>query len=161
MPGNRRRMWTDSFIDETGTVSQTDEQLLIATPDLDDIGKGATLVRMVIGLSVHNSNAETADLGSLTEVVMGIGLVSPEVLVGSINVGLQDEDPMSGWLWRTRRVVTARTDQHNVLYIEADIRAQRKLMYGEPRLFITYTSQLGTAFGLTVIGLIRSLYLLP
>jgi len=151
----RSREWQDTFIDESGAVADTDEALLV---DTTETNKGKTLVRMIIDLTALPDAIVFANT-SVMEVDLGIGMVSTEVVLGSINVGLVGEVPQSGWLWR-RRVFVGR-DGSYLLRIEADIRAQRKLLYGEPRLFVAYSLQAGTAFTVDVTGLIRCLYLLP
>ena len=92
------------------------------------------------------------------DVSLGVGMCSEEVTAGSILVNLEGEKPMSGWLWRRRVVVTENT--RDTFRAMADIRSQRKLMYGEPRLFIGYNLNQGAAFTVGVTGLIRSLYLM-
>jgi len=156
----RRRDWHDSFIDEAGTAGGNDETVLLdAAPD--GANKGRTLVRMIIDLHIQAS-APVATGTDLMQVNLGIGMVSEDVLEGSISVGTEGDTPISGWLWR-RRVIVAENLSANLalLSVEGDIRSQRKLMYGEPRLFIQYTAQTGTAFAVSTTGLIRALYLLP
>jgi len=153
----RRRTWTDQFIDENTTSGALDEDQLISEAQLVEISKGATLVRMIGNLTV----IPTATVNDSTDVMiysMGIGLVSTDVISGSIDVSSEADTPMSGWLWRVRELVfEANTD---VLRINFDIRAQRKLMYGEPRIFMANDLFAGTSFTVSVSGIIRSLYLL-
>jgi len=152
----RRRMWTDRFIDESALPGNFDEELLINPAD--EAEKGMTLVRMIIDLWLRPA-AVVAGSAETVEVDLGIGLVSSEVVAGSIRVDLEGEVPMSGWLWRRRVIVAERPE--TILHLEADIRAQRKLMYGEPRLFIGYVTDAGDGFSTNVTGLVRSLYLMP
>ncbi len=153
----RRRQWTDRFIDEVTMSGTGDEELLINPADADNIEKGSTLVRMIIDLTVH---PEAIVNDSINSVIYdaGIGLVSPEMPALSVLVALEGENPMSGWLFRRRITIFA----NNVIpmRIEADIRAQRKLMYGEPRLFLGVNVGTGATFNVTTTGLIRSLYLM-
>ncbi len=152
----RRREWEDNFIDEAGTTAETDEALLI---DVTESNKGKTLVRMIIDLAV----LPTSIIFNSTDVMelnLGIGLVSSEVVTGSINVGISGELPQSGWLWR-RRLLVMEAGNAGLIKIDADIRSQRKLLYGEPRLFLSYALEAGTSFNVSVTGLIRCLYLMP
>ncbi len=153
----RRRMWSDRFIDEITLTGAIDEELLFNPGDLD-IGKGSTLVRMIGDLSLA-PNADVSGSTNSMILSLGIGLVSPEVVEGSIQVGLEGELPMSGWLWRRRLVIQESNPVQKI--IEFDIRAQRRLMYGEPRLFISNDVNVGTTFSVRTNGLIRVLYLLP
>jgi len=154
----RRRMWTDRFIDEVGVPGEFDEELLINPGD--EAEKGMTLVRMIIDLTLRPVPPVSGSLNTV-EVSMGIGLVSSEVNAGSIRVDLEGETPMSGWLWRTRFTIGETLNETGDRRINVDIRSQRKLMYGEPRLFIGYVLQQGAGFFVETVGLIRSLYLMP
>ncbi len=154
----RRRQWTDRLIDESTANAAFDEEFLINPGDTDDIGKGSTLVRMIGDMTVHPITIVNNSVDSMV-FAMGIGLVSAEVVAGSINVALEGEIPMSGWLWRRR--ITVFQANMDSLRVEFDIRAQRKLMYGEPRLFLANNVGTGPTFEVVTTGLIRSLYLLP
>jgi len=153
----RRRLWSDRLIDEDTVVAGVDEELLINPGDIDEIGKGSTLVRMIISLSIQPLAIVPV---SVSTVIMsyGVGLTSPEVTEGTINVGLEGEVPSSGWLWRDRVVV--RESAPIPLRLNFDIRSQRKLMYGEPRLFLANDADVGVSFIVRTKGIIRCLYLM-
>jgi len=100
----RRRQWSDRFIDFNGVFTEVDEQLLI-NPGDTEIGKGSTLVRMIIDLSASSFPPLNSTSVETMEVNLGVGMVSSEVVEGSINVGLEGEIPLSGWLWRRRFMI--------------------------------------------------------
>ena len=126
----RRRQWSDRFIDEVGIPPEYDEELLINPADEAD--KGMTLVRMIIDLTCNPVPFVNGSLNTI-EVAMGVGICSAEVTAGSILVALEGETPMSGWLWRRRFTIQEVNGYGGNVRIQADIRSQRKLMYGEPR----------------------------
>ena len=154
----RRREWQDFFIDEVINVGEIDQEQLVRQEGLD--AKGMTLVRMIIGLNVI-SDGIVNDSVDIVEINLGVGLVSFDILETSleINVGNQNDVPMSGWLWRKRVLVGEIWQSQN--RIDEDLRSQRKLMYGQPRIFVSSSLNSGTAFAVEVTGLIRCLYLLP
>ncbi len=154
----RRRLWSDVFIDESTESGGFDEDLLINPAD--DADKGMTLVRMIIDLTLTPGVFVSGSVDAMI-VSLGVGLTSDEVVAGSILVSLEGEVPMSGWLWRWREILLESPSTPGVLRIYDDIRSQRKLMYGEPRLFLGTLTSHGTPFTVLTQGLVRSLYLLP
>ena len=157
----RRRVWHDTFISEAGTAGSFDEATLLEASAGDN--KGRTLVRMIIDLHLQAS-APTSSGTALMQIDVGIGMVSADVVAGSVLVGNATDFPISGWLWRRKVLVAENITSGGplaVLPLYADIRSQRKLQYGEPRVFLAYTAQTGAAFAISTTGLIRQLYLLP
>ncbi len=153
----RHREWEDTIINQTGDTADVDEVLLV---DAVESNKGKTLVRMIIDLIAIPNPYLGASVNVMT-LSAGVGLVSPEVVLGSINVGIEEEVPQSGWLWRRRLTGIQEVTGSVPSEIHMDIKAQRKLLYGEPRLFLAYTLTQGTSFNVRCSGLIRCLYLLP
>ncbi len=155
----RRRQWIDNFVDEAGTTGQTDELNLSGDGDPVKAEKGSTLVRMIVDL-VCIPSVFVGNSVDTMEINLGVGIVSDDLALGSLNVGIQDEIPISGWMWR-RRSQIFEGPSAPMWRVEMDIRSQRKLMYGEPRLFISYATGQGTPFSVDVSGIVRCLYLLP
>ena len=153
----RQRDWVDIFVDESTADGTLDQEGLI---DQTLSNRGKTLVRMIIGLNIQSA-LEVVDSVATMIYSVGIGLISSEIgeTDTQINVGVQNDVTASGWLFRRRLVV--RQGYDGGVRIEADIRAQRKLLYGVPRIFIQNSSNVGTPFTVTSTGLIRCLYLLP
>jgi len=142
-------------VDETGGPGDTDEEDLTI-----EVGtqKGDTMVRMIIDLWLYPVPMVAGSV-EVMEVDLGIGLVSVDLMPGSLNVGIEGAVPQSGWLWRDRVFVPEISQAAGRVRLTADIRAQRKLMYGEPRLFVTYALSQGDGFNVTVQGIIRTLFL--
>jgi len=155
----RRREWQDFFIDEVTTVGLIDQEQLVRQTAAQDV-KGMTLVRMIIGLDVIADGIVNNDT-DIMAISLGIGFLAFEIseLNIEVNVGVQDDVPSSGWLWRKRMLLGETWDSK--IRIDEDIRSQRKLMYGQPRLFISAALNSGIGFGVETTGLIRCLYLLP
>ena len=153
----RRREWQDIFVDESTTSGGLDQEGLINESFRN---KGMTLVRMIIGLDIVAVSPVSGDPDNMI-FSMGIGMISSEISETSteINVGIQGDDPASGWLFRRRFLVYKDLRVHTRM--DLDIRSQRKLMYGVPRLFLSNNAGSGTAFVVQTTGLIRCLYLLP
>jgi len=153
----RRREWFDTFVTETTGPAQSDEKILV---DVGEENKGKTLVRLIIDLSIQ-ANVAVPSSTERIQMGLGIGVVSADLPAGSVNVLVESDIPMSGWLWRTRFTITELTNFSGIMRIHADLRAQRKLMYGEPRLFIGGSLDQGDGFNAQTLGIIRALYLLP
>jgi len=156
MADRRLRDWEDNFIDESTGLGETDEQTLLQSTDTSN--KGKTLVRMVGHLDLI---AISPVVNSIDTVLysMGIGVVSNDLALADLNVGIEQSRSLSGWLWRWRGKVLENATAFN--HIDFDIHAQRKMMYGEPRLFIQNATGTGSSFTVLATGLIRCLYLLP
>ncbi len=157
MPARRRREWEDFFISEQ-TPSESGDTTILSKDGAPD-SKGKTLVRIIIGLDVK-ATLPTGAGGDHMVLSMGIGLAS-EGILSQISVGTEGDVPISGWMWRSRLLIPENQNAVPVIRLTADLRAQRKLMYGEPRLFIAYVLGQGDGFTVEVVGLLRALYLLP
>jgi len=154
----RRRVWVDSFIDQAGSAASGFDEVVLLDAGNDAENKGRTLIRNIIDLYITPTTS-VANSTDVLEINLGIGMVSESTLAGSVRAGLEGDNPVSGWLWRTRTGISE--DVGKPTHIQVDIRAQRKLLYGEPRLFIGYVAHSGPDFAVTTLGIIRSLYLLP
>jgi len=155
----RKREWQDFFIDEVTVVGTQDQETLVQEGALDV--KGLTLVRMILRLDIMADAVVASGSADVMELDAGIGIVFgtlPEAST-NLNVGSQDAVPASGWLWRIRVNIG---EQWSSFYrVDADIRSQRKLMYGSPRIFFAAFLRSGLSFPVETTGLIRCLYLLP
>ena len=156
----RRREWQDFIInDDVGSDTVSIENLLRG--DVNET-KGMTLIRTIIRLDVHlilfgGNNGQQV-------VSMGIGMFSTQAeAAGTASLAAPNvaiEKPLTGWLWRSVGVVPDdMTPGYPWFKIDEDIRAQRKVMYGSPSLLIFNGASGGTAFSITVSGIIRCLYL--
>ncbi len=154
MPARRRREWEDFFISEQ-TPSESGDTTILSKDGAPD-SKGKTLVRIIIGLDVK-ATLPTGAGGDHMVLSMGIGLAS-EGILSQISVGTEGDVPISGWMWRWRGVVSE--IGITPVRVDLDIRSQRKLMYGQPVLWIFNGQYQGTVFDVDTFGLVRCLYLL-
>ena len=86
---------------------------------------------------------------------MGIGMMSSEAIVGGTfpDPEVAVDIPQTGWLWRWQGLATESPNE--VRFLDYDIRTMRKVMYGSPVLVISNDPQVGTAFTVETVGLIR------
>ena len=154
----RKREWQDFFIDEVTADGEIDQEQLTNQGLLEV--KGYTLVRMIIRLDVIADAIVEASTDSMV-MSLGIGTVFGDLAEtsASLNVGAEKDVPVSGWLWRTRLIMGEQWQ--SMVRINEDIRAQRKIMYGQPRILISSSLNSGVAFTVETVGLVRCLYLLP
>jgi len=121
-----------------------------------------TLIRMIIGLSQYCDNP-IVNSGDTMIVGSAIGMFSDEAISSSTfpNAAAQEDVALTGWMWKAQTVVTeSGTANNNALRLDADIRSQRKLMYGRPVLLINNIPDIGGPFNVKTRGVIRCLYLL-
>jgi len=155
----RRRQWIDTVVDEDMATTVTNAKQLIPAGFSDET-KGLTIVRLILGLDLHGLIPTTTgnNRGMLSA---GIGILSDEAVAGGAAIplpGNEVQEPVTGWLWRQQYQVMENFTG-GLPRIELDLRAMRKLMYGSPQLILTNTPVSGTAFTLTVRGIVRMLVL--
>jgi len=158
----RRRIWGDTSVGEvTATATQDTQTLSDELPGEESEHKGYTLVRMVIDLSISPAPPVTGSI-LLQEMFFGIGMISIEALNAGIfpDTQVAGDNPVTGWLWRGHVTITERPDKGHA-EIRADIRTQRKLMYGLPVLIMDSVATSGAGFSMLTSGIIRCLYLAP
>ena len=153
----RRKEWVDTFVDQAFTSSTQQELSLIS--DQED-NKGKTLTRLIVDL-VFTPTLPAIDQVDQNEVWAGVGLASPEVNVGTIAVATLADVPLSGWLMRHASIIRENPNSDGPYRLHADLGGKRKLMYGEPRLFLNVVGFTGTFFNTSVFGIVRTLYQLP
>ena len=160
----RRRQWIDTIMTHTVVPGNTSLTVVLTEGIPDNDVKGMTLVRTLIQLSLIP--ADLLDDTGVQRLAIGIGLAGQEAIATSGTAvafpGVEDEFPSSGWLYRTMHAVLAdATPGFSTPVIDKDIRAQRKIMYGAPFIRFTNLDEQGTPFSVSIIGIIRCLYLLP
>jgi len=155
---NRRRQWQDFHINEVTLATEEDFAGLLQG-DVDDT-KGMTLVRMVIRLSFTADPRVASGVDQMV-MAMGIGMVSSEAIASGNfpNANLFQEIPLTGWMWKYR-VTVSNSAESAIVRVDADIRSQRKVMYGSPVLLLANNLVDNTPFTIITTGLIRCLYLL-
>ena len=138
---NRRREWIDTILSESVTSTSVDAKELVPVTYPDET-KGLTVVRFVIGIDLVALSPVTSDNDQM-KVNLGIGMLSDAAILESAafpSPAVEGDDPVSGWLWRTSNLVEENSLVLGSTRIDADLRAQRKFMYGSPVLLIANTA---------------------
>ena len=154
----RRRQWQDNIIQETTSSGTQDTDALIGGAITET--KGLTLVRLIIGINIHPVTPVDSGV-DLQSVALGIGMFTAEAIAAGVlpDPNVEDEQPVTGWLWRHQTIIGEWPPAG--VRIDADIRSQRKVMYGGTQIVINNDAESGSAFSVVTTGLIRALYLLP
>ena len=168
MANNRKRQWVDTLFDND-IVNGTDLVTRLVAPEgQQDIDKGSTLIRSIIRLRFL-PNVVPSTFGG-QDLDVGIGIASEDALdVGGASVPdpSGSDLPISGWIFRTKSIVTyypeVTTGPPFIIPwdLREDVHGQRKVMYGVPFVRISSITTLGASSTITMVGLIRQLWLLP
>ncbi len=154
----RKRIWAENVVNESTTSSGADT--LDLTAGLGEIDfKGYTLVRMIIDLTLGPLVFAANSLDS-QRMSLGVAMVSDEAAIaGAFPDPNTTDRPLTGWLWRAQAPVSEDPSVGNTR-IMADIRTQRKLMYGVPYLTIFNDAWTGAGpFEVQTAGIFRCLFL--
>ncbi len=157
----RRTRWVDNVISiSTASTGQQISNLRggLSVTDL----QGSTITRLIVGLDI-SSNTVAGAWGK-ARFSVGIGLASEQALLGGSVPDPQTEVdfPPGGWLWRGIYVASQNGAGAPISSrIDLDLRAQRKLLGGQPFIHWTNTVITGTQFTIGVQGLVRMLVRLP
>ncbi len=160
----RRTDWEDILMNFAVADGATNVQNLLSRQDRDETG-GWTVVRMLIHLYVLPSSLSEAAVGD-QRVGFGIGVAEGDAFdAAALPEPLTAADhPLRDWIWRetayVRNTGTAGGAIH-VSELRADLHSQRKVDGGVPYMVIENAGINATAFSIRVVGLIRTLYLLP
>ena len=159
----RQSEWKDNLFDFNLASGQGNVQSLVANFTEPD-KRGMTLIRTIIHIEMFSNTV--AGAYGVQVVSAGIGVASQEAFaIGATAISdpqTESDKPTRGWVWRTQIAVSQNgTGLDLVRTISRDIRAVRKLENGE--LFIVFDSDpgVGTAFTMSVRGLVRTLFKLP
>ena len=157
----RRRQWIDTLQGTTLASGNTLLQFLLVSLEDPEETKGMTLIRLIISLDVRPTVPGGA--AGIQRLSMGAGIVGADAIGTTASVadsGQAGEHPPSGWMWRDARSVQVGSEAVTLLWVSADMRAQRKLLYGVPFFRIDSDPVSGTPFSVRVDGIIRALYLM-
>ena len=161
MPGRRNLNWEDTFVNDDTAVGSQSIVKLMPLLSSDEI-RGHTITRMIAEISLYSTSIAGAYGAVLADLAIGVG--SEE----SVNAGIipdpdvADDEPMTGWLWRTRCVVAQNgTGMDPVKRCLFDVRSQRKMDGARAYLAINVTANLGTSFTVRMDGIVRTLLRLP
>ena len=162
--GNRRRRaWHDlEFAFTIGNGTQSFADLLQNLPATEQMG--CTITRILTRMTYSPVITIGADGSQVVSV--GICVVSEEAFNASTlpDPNVNADDPVTGWMLKTQRAVRVMLSPDDVLHgqIFEDLRAQRKMGNRAKLVMITNSdADEATSFDVRVVGLVRTLCLLP
>jgi len=124
---------------------------------------GMTLTRMIARF--HPTSGSVAGAWGKGHVDFGVAMVSQESFLAGVvpDPKTATEQPVEGWVYKDRLLVTQNGVGTPVLVSEAhvDLRAQRRIGRSELVLVADWTFDAGTTFVLSWTGIVRCLMLLP
>jgi len=153
--------WIDTLVN-INTASGAQSLLSLMTGVAPVNVRRQTLVRTLLTLGIFSTTV--AGAWGVQAVDIGIGITSQEAFAAGVvaDPNTANDQPSRGWVYRTRRVPSQNGDATGIVTeLHADIRASRKLDDGECFLVINNGTLIGTAFAVTITGIIRQLWLLP
>ena len=157
----RLSIWDDTLLNfSVASGAQSAAIVLTLTPGGDS--EGFTMVRCIVRLSLFHSSVPAND--GYQHLDLAVGLGSKESVAAGIvpDPNTNTEKPVHDWVWRDRCAVPqdAATTLRPI-HCKGDFRGQRKLGGGQLYLIVNNSPGHGTAFTVTVNGLIRCLLLRP
>jgi len=156
----RKTFWHDRLFSisvSTGAQSVTD----LLTSLSQDETRGITIARTVIRLAMVSPTAVSDGSQALD---IGLAMVSSDAFgAGAVpDPNVETDIPVNGWVFRTRVYVPGNANgPTDPTPVREDIRAMRKLSGAIYTLVANNTAQDGTAFSVRMIGIVRTLVLLP
>ena len=166
MVGARRaRRWTDKLFDANMSVGTTMKVDLSVEFTANETA-GLTLVRTIMCYTLRPNNPGAVS-GHQT-VDIGIGVFEAEAFAADVlpDVDSEADYPRGGWLYRCRHDVQDELTATGVvprLEVNKDIRAQRRM--GGPDIALGFLGENsngeGTSFSCRLVGIVRTLWLLP
>jgi len=159
----RQTEWVDSLVtlDVATGASSAGLDLMAGAPTVANRVRGGTIVRMIYDLNLLSTT--TAGAFGVAAIDLAWGIASQEAFAaGALPDPNADERPVRGWLYRTRCVVTQNGIGTQIATpCRGDLRAARKLEDGIMFLTMFSTPNGGTTFNTRLLGIIRTLFLLP
>ncbi len=150
--------WIDTLIDQDVlSASGQHESLMTGVAPVNM--RGMTLIRTII--SLHVQSTTVAGAWGAQQLDIAIGVASQEAFAsGSLpDPATATDKPARGWVWRHAQVVAQNGVGSVVTFpMFADIRGARKIENGELYLIMDNSPIQGTAFGINISGLVRTLY---
>ena len=160
--GNRRKTdWIDTHVNSTLTLNTEERIDLMGTIDQDE-ARGLTIARILLCLTLTANPLGGVD--GVVRVNIGVGVAFREAFNAGIvpDPETSPEEPQLGWLYRcTYAVVDDTVPGYPYPLIKEDLHAQRKLDSGNLYMVVMNRVGYGTSFNVQMIGIIRTLVLLP
>ena len=157
----RTPYWRDSLKDIN--IASGNQSLTSLLGDWTSIEtRGLTLVRLIVSLDVTPQTLG----GTNSDQVMtyGVGVVGQDAFAASAvpDTEVEADRPPRGWLVRgSCRIIDSVTEPLPAVLCVGDFRGKRKLDNGELVLIMHNAAHSGTAFAISVTGVVRALFLLP
>jgi len=155
--------WDDAFINQDlANNARLDTDILSRVSD--DQKRGCTVIRILLHLWYTPVAGVSVD--GTQRMIMGIQLASEDAFAAQAvpDPNNAAEFPIGGWMMRDLVVVAAGGAvqfQNPPVEQRLDLRSQRKVDRAELIFSIENNAGSGTTFGVSVQGIIRTLYKLP
>ena len=123
--------------------------------------RGMTIERVILDLQLIPTSLWVAEGTQLIDI--GIGVVGQDALTaGAVpDPSVTADRPPRGWLFRTRCLVQDHAaGPAPIVLCKGDFRGKRKVDHGELVMIADSTAQFGTAFSVTITGIVRMGYLM-
>ncbi len=158
-------LWSDTLISESVAGGAGRDAKFLGLPSLGALARRIerfTVTRTIIRLDIAAAVRDSGEGDQVFDVGIGVVQDTQTVVADMPNPSLETEYPTMGWLWRSRfRIYAVAVDDQNVnlVRLDLDIRAQRKLQNGRMVLISTNNDNQGTSTAVQMSGLIRMLYI--
>ena len=158
-------VWVDTLVDNDLASTGSHVQDLTSTLTLSDLRiSQVTIMRTIVRLDIAYTVHDSGEGSQLIDIGIGVaGRDAFDAGVASLpNPDVETDFPTKGWLWRSRyRVFGFAADQPavSVRAVDMDLRSRRKMDNGRAFVIIKNSPMEGVATTVTVVGLIRQLYL--
>ncbi len=160
----RPRAWSDVRVNQQVSAAAGSVPIDLGIQQTDKDVK--TAVR-VIGDLVGFPNDRNAAVDGVMQLEIGIGVASEEAFTAQVvpDPNAQSEYPSLGWLYMSSRLVTFNNSSGTTEFLQLgefrfDIRANRKVDRGRLYLVWNNTTADGSGFQVTLVGRVRTLFLL-
>jgi len=159
----RRTAWVDRIIDND--ILTGGQALLSLLGTLTPIEtRATTVVRIIVDLKAHPISSPPTVGASRTAI--GIGVASQDAFaagVGSVpDPESAADEPPRGWLYRNAQgIYSGSVETTDLARFKVDLRTKRKIDNGELYMIVTNTAMFGTTYTVTLVGIVRTLLLLP
>ncbi len=158
----RTPYWEDTSV--LSVIVDNGDALLSLVGGLsEDERRGMTIVRTIVALSL-SPQTTSGVVGSMM-CDIAIGAANQQAFTAGVaslpDPAINSERPPRGWLYKTRAAILDDADNASPLTeVRADVRSKRKIDAGIAYLHLAVDARTGTAFSVTVSGLVRILYLM-
>ena len=157
----RRTSWEDNLVNiSVASGSRTNPDLMVNLSE--DETRGTTITRVILDLWLFSTTV--AGAWGIQKFDLGMQIVSVDALNAAAvpDPDAASEQPVRGWLYRNRCAVMQNGAGAPVFTrCVADLHMQRRVDNGKFILSMVNTAQRGTSFTVEVLGITRTLLLLP